>query len=63
MDQPGAPSRIDATGLTVNLNGAGGNVAAKAADGATINLRGDNAITFSPGGGGNTGLWAIGSGS
>ena len=59
----GAPSRIDATGLTVNLNGAGGNVAAKAADGATINLRGDNAITFSPGGGGNTGLWAIGSGS
>ena len=59
----GAPSQIIATGLTVNLNGAGGNVAAKATGGATINLSGNNAITFSPGGGGNTGLWAIGPGS
>jgi outer membrane autotransporter protein len=59
----GANSQISATGLSVSLNGAGGNVAAKATNGGTINLISGNSIGYAAGGGGNTGLWATGAGS
>jgi len=59
----GANSQISATGLTVSLNGAGGNVAARATNGGTINLTSGNSISYAAGGGGNTGLWATGAGS
>ena len=58
----GQASQIIATGLTVNLNGAGGNVAAKASAGGSIVLN-DGNVSFAPGGGGNTGLLATGAGS
>ena len=50
------------TGLTVNLNGAGSNVGAKASAGGSIVLN-DSNVSFAPGGGGNTGLLATGAGS
>ncbi|CUT14368.1 autotransporter [Bradyrhizobium sp.] len=59
----GANSQISATGLTVGLNGAGGNVAARATSGGTIKLISGNSISYAAGGGGNTGLWATGAGS
>jgi outer membrane autotransporter protein len=59
----GANSQISATGLTVRLNGAGGNVAAKATNGGAVNLISGNSISYAAGGGGNTGLWATGAGS
>jgi hypothetical protein len=59
----GLGSRIDATGLSVDMNGGGGNVAAKALGGALITLNNDTNINFAAGGGGNTGLWATGAGS
>jgi Autotransporter beta-domain len=59
----GQPSHIIATGLAVNMNGAGGNVAGKATGGGIITLNGGTVINFAAGGGGNTGLWATGAGS
>ncbi|MCD9891004.1 hypothetical protein LUG63_07850, partial [Bradyrhizobium japonicum] len=58
----GTGTQIRATGLTVGLNSGGNNVAGKATNGATINLL-DTAISYAAGGGGNTGLWASGTGS
>jgi len=51
----GANSQISATGLTVGLNGAEGNVAARATSGGTIKLISGNSISYAAGGGGNTG--------
>ncbi|MGA9320910.1 MAG: autotransporter outer membrane beta-barrel domain-containing protein [Xanthobacteraceae bacterium] len=59
----GQASQIIATGLTVNLNGGGGNVAARAGAGGSIVLNDGTTISFAPGGGGNTGLLATGAGS
>jgi outer membrane autotransporter protein len=59
----GQPSQIIATGLSVNMNGGGGNVAAKATGGGLITLNNGTIINFAAGGGGNTGLWATGAGS
>jgi hypothetical protein len=59
----GAGSQIIASGLSANLNGAGGNIGANATNGAVISLNGGTTITYAPGGGGNTGLWATGAGS
>jgi outer membrane autotransporter protein len=59
----GQPSQIIATGLTVDLNGAGNNVGARATNGGVITLNNGTTITYAPGGGGNTGLWATGAGS
>jgi outer membrane autotransporter protein len=59
----GAPSQITATGLSVNLNGAGNNVGAFANNGGLITLNTGTTITYAAGGGGNTGLWAMGTGS
>jgi hypothetical protein len=59
----GQASQIIATGLAVNLNGAGGNVGAKASAGGVIFLGQGTGITFAAGGGGNTGLLATGPGS
>lgn len=56
----GTSSLINATGLTVTLNGAGNNVAGRATNGGTIDLL-NSSITYAVGGGGNTGLWATGS--
>jgi len=62
-DSGGQPSQIIATGLSVNMNGGGGNVAAKATGGGLITLNNGTTINFAAGGGGNTGLWATGAGS
>jgi len=59
----GQPSQIIATGLTVNINGGGGNIGAKATGGGIITLNSGTTINFAAGGGGNTGLWATGTGS
>jgi outer membrane autotransporter protein len=59
----GQPSQIIATGLSVNMNGGGGNVAAKAMGGGLITLNSGTTVNFAAGGGGNTGLWATGAGS
>jgi hypothetical protein len=59
----GQPSQIIATGLSVNMNGDGGNVGAKATGGGVITLNSGTTINFAAGGGGNTGLWATGAGS
>ena len=59
----GQASHIIATGLAVNMNGAGGNVAGKATGGGIITLNSGTTINFAAGGGGNTGLWATGAGS
>jgi outer membrane autotransporter protein len=59
----GQPSQIIATGLTVDMSGGGGNVAAKASAGGLILLNTGTTINFAAGGGGNTGLWATGAGS
>lgn len=59
----GQPSQIIATGLTVDMNGAGNNVGAKATNGGVITLNSGTTINYAPGGGGNTGLWATGAGS
>ncbi|CUT11116.1 autotransporter [Bradyrhizobium sp.] len=59
----GANSQISAAGLAVGLNGAGGNVAARATNGGTIKLITGNSISYAAGGGGNTGFWATGAGS
>jgi hypothetical protein len=56
-------SQIIATGLTVNINGGGGNIGAKATGGGIITLNSGTTINFAAGGGGNTGLWATGTGS
>ncbi|WP_157788117.1 hypothetical protein [Bradyrhizobium elkanii] len=58
----GSGSGINASGLAVSLNGAGNNVAAKAANGGLIAMQ-NSSITYAAGGGGNTGLWATGAGS
>jgi len=58
----GAGSGIQATGLTIGLNGSGNNVAARATNAAEITLTNDT-ISYAAGGGGNTGLWATGAGS
>ena len=59
----GQPSQIIATGLAVNMNGAGGEVAAKATGGGIITLNQGTTISFPAGGGGNIGLLATGAGS
>ena len=59
----GQASQITATGLSVNLNGNGGNVGAKATGGGLITLNSGTTIQFAAGGGGNTGIWATGTGS
>jgi hypothetical protein len=59
----GQASHIVATGLAVNMDGAGGNVAGKATGGGIITLNSGTTINFPAGGGGNTGLWATGAGS
>ncbi len=59
----GQPSEIIATGLTVNLNGAGNNIGADATGGGVIMLNSGTTITYAAGGGGNTGLLASGAGS
>jgi outer membrane autotransporter protein len=59
----GQPSQIIATGLSVNMNGGGGNVGAKATGGGIITLNNGTTIQFAAGGGGNTGIWASGTGS
>ena len=59
----GQASHIIATGLAVNMNSAGGNVAGKATRGGIITLNSGTTINFAAGGGGNTGLWATGAGS
>jgi outer membrane autotransporter protein len=59
----GQSSQITATGLTVNLNGNGGDVGAKASGGGSILLNQGTTISFPPGGGGNIGLLATGANS
>jgi outer membrane autotransporter protein len=59
----GQQSQIIATGLSVNLNGNGGNVGAKATGGGLITLNAGTTVNFAGGGGGNTGLNASGAGS
>lgn len=59
----GAPSRITATGLTINLNGAGNDVGAEATNGGVIMLNSGTTMTYMPGGGSNTGFLASGAGS
>jgi outer membrane autotransporter protein len=59
----GQSSQIIATGLTVNMNGAGGEVAAKATGGGIITLNPETSISFPAGGGGDIGLLATGAGS
>ena len=56
-------SQITATGLSVHMNGNGGDVAAKATGGGSIFLNQGTTISFPAGGGGNTGLSATGAGS
>ncbi|MCP3419046.1 hypothetical protein NLM16_33550 [Bradyrhizobium brasilense] len=62
LSADGTGSQISATGLTIGLNGAGNNVAAKATNAATVSLL-NSSIAYAVGGGGNTGLWATGTGS
>ncbi|WP_244562312.1 autotransporter outer membrane beta-barrel domain-containing protein [Bradyrhizobium lablabi] len=59
----GLNSQIIATGLAVNMGGAGNNVGANAVNGGTITLNSGTAVSFLQGGGGNTGLLASGAGS
>jgi outer membrane autotransporter protein len=59
----GQPSQITATGLTVNMNGNGGDVGAKASGGGSILLNQGTTISFPPGGGSNIGLLATGANS
>jgi outer membrane autotransporter protein len=59
----GQPSQITATGLTVNMNGFGGDVGAKASGGGSIVLNQGTTISFPPGGGGDIGLLATGANS
>ena len=55
----GTGSDIQATGLSVNLNGSGNNVVARATNAGRITLTNDT-ISYAAGGGSNTGLWATG---
>jgi outer membrane autotransporter protein len=59
----GAGSQITATGLSVHMNGNGGDIGAQASAGGSIFLNQGTTISFPPGGGGDIGLLATGSGS
>jgi len=59
----GTNSRIIAAGLSLSMGTAGGITAAKAQNGGNIQLSGPNGDVVFSGGGGNTGLWATGTGS
>jgi type V secretory pathway adhesin AidA len=59
----GQPSQITATGLTVNMNGFGGDRGAIASGGGSIFLNQGTTISFPPGGGGDIGLLATGANS
>jgi outer membrane autotransporter protein len=59
----GAGSQIIATGLAVNLGGAGNNIGAEALAGGKVTLDSGTTVDFVQGGGQNTGLLASGAGS